>query len=223
MAKGSAFAFDDALFEFGPSHRSRTLSTAGLNTSTDVLSNAFPSATARTLFHHYCNVTSRILITMGNIGPNPLLAICTPLRLLDTNAAASAAMRMAMLSTSVAHFAHETEQHIPAAQLPPAWRDQKAQLKAMSNKFKKAALANILLTASTDGGTAQTDNQLAACTLLCIRDVVTADTSWRDNMEFVLKLISKKGGPQAMLQGSEYSFTRRYLLENLATYDVFSE
>lgn len=159
---------------------------------------------------------------MGNIGPNPLLAICTPLRLLDTNSAASAAMRMSMLSTSVAHFGHETEQHIDTTSLPPAWSDQKAQLKAMSARFKRAALSNILLASSSDGGTAHTDTVLAACTLLAIRDVVLADTSWRDNMEFVLNLISKKGGPQAMLKPSEYSFTRRYLLENLAAHDVFS-
>lgn len=159
---------------------------------------------------------------MGNIGPNPLLAICTPLRLLDTNSAASAAMRMSMLSTSIAHYAHETGQLLYNNQVPAVWADQKAQLKAMSNKFKKAALSNILLSAKSDGSAAQTDTVLAACTLLCIRDVVTADTSWSDNMEFVLNLINKKGGPQAMLNGAEYSFTRRYLLENLAAHDVFS-
>lgn len=44
-------------------------------------------------------------------------------------------------------------------------------------------------------------------------------------MEFVLKLAHKKGGPQAMLKdaGGTNNFTRRYLLENLATHDVFSE
>lgn len=42
-------------------------------------------------------------------------------------------------------------------------------------------------------------------------------------MEFALNLISKKGGPQAMLKPADYSFTRRFLLENLATHDVFSE
>lgn len=160
---------------------------------------------------------------MGNIGPNPLLAICTPHRLLDTKSAASAAMRMSMLSTSVAHFAHDTEHYMPAADLPASWDEQKAQLKAMSHKFKKAALANILLAAGTDSGAEQTDNLLAACTLLCVRDVVTADPGWKDNMEFVLNFISKRGGPQAMLKSSEYSFTRRYLLENLAAHDVFSK
>jgi hypothetical protein len=53
--------------------------------------------------------------------------------------------------------------------------------------------------------------------------VISADPSWRDNLEFALNLINKKGGPQAMLKPPDYSFTRRYLLENLATHDVFSE
>lgn len=164
--------FDEVLFEFGPSHRQRAMSTTLLpSTSTDVLSNAFPSPTARTLFHHYCNVTSRILITMGNIGPNPLLALCTPFRLLDTNSAAAAAMRMSVLSTSVAHYAHETEEAVGKANLGRMWESQKSQLRAMSEKFKKAAVSNILLCTSSDGGTHQIDSLLAACTLLCIRDV----------------------------------------------------
>jgi hypothetical protein len=147
------------LFEYGPSHRQRALTASGgLGTSTDVLTNAFPSSTARTLFHHYCNVTSRILITMGNIGPNPLLALCTPLRLLDTKSAASAAMRMSMLSTSVAHFAHETEEHMGLPNLGAAWAHQKAQLRTMSEKFKKAALSNITLSASSDNGTHQSES-----------------------------------------------------------------
>lgn len=53
--------------------------------------------------------------------------------------------------------------------------------------------------------------------------VISADPSWRDNLEFALNLINKKGGPQVMLKPPDYSFTRRYLLENLATHDVFSK
>ncbi|KAK8846872.1 hypothetical protein IAR55_005962 [Kwoniella newhampshirensis] len=218
-----AYAHDDALFEFGPSHRHRNLSNNTLTAGTiDVLSNAFPSPTARTLFHHYCNTASRILITMGNIGPNPLLALCTPLKLLDTNSAASAAIRMSMLSAGVAHFTHETADAVGKSELGPGWRDQRNKLKEMGNKFKKAALSNITLAARGENGPDQIDSILAACTLLCIRDVISADPTWRDNLEFALNLVGKKGGPQAMLSGPGYSFTRRYLLENLATHDVFS-
>lgn len=97
------------------------------------------------LFNHYCNVTSKYLVTMGNIGPNPLLALCTPLNLLDTMTASSAAIRMSILSISTAHFAHETAEAIGSAAHTPEWQKQKEQLEAMSTKFKKAALSNITL------------------------------------------------------------------------------
>ncbi|GFZ52220.1 hypothetical protein JCM24511_09993 [Saitozyma sp. JCM 24511] len=213
-----AFAHDETLFEFGPSNRHQVLG-GGLLGNIDLLSNAFPSPTARTLFHHYCNVTSRFLITMGNIGPNPLLALCTPLNLLDTSSAACAAIRMSMLSISVTHFVHETEEAVGVPGMGPAWSSQKSTLKAMSDKFKKAAVASILLAAGSNPGRAQVDSVLAACLLICIRDVISADPSWRDNLEFALNLINKKGGPQVMLKPPDYSFTRRYLLENLATHD----
>ncbi|TYJ55671.1 hypothetical protein B9479_003574 [Cryptococcus floricola] len=214
---------DETLFEFGPSHRDHNLSNNSLTFGiVDVLSNAFPSPTSRMLFHHYCNTASRILVTMGNIGPNPLLAFCTPGRLLDTNSAASAAVRMSMLSTGVAHFTHETSYAVGRAELGVGWEGQCKKLKELGNKFKRAALANITLAAKAETGDEQLDSILAACTLVCIRDVISADSSWRDNLEFALSLISKKGGAQAMLQGPGYSFTRRYLLENLATHDVFS-
>ncbi|WVQ84847.1 hypothetical protein IAT38_007004 [Cryptococcus sp. DSM 104549] len=218
-----AFTDDEVLFEFGPSHRHRNLSNNTLTAGTiDVLSNAFPSPTARTLFHHYCNTASRILITMGNIGPNPLLALCTPLKLLDTNSAASAAIRMSMLSAGVAHFTHETADAVSKEELGRHWEAQRQTLKEMGNKFKKAALSNITLAARSETSPEQIDSILAACTLLCIRDVISADPTWRDNLEFAINLINKKGGPQAMLNGQGYSFTRRYLLENLATHDVFA-
>ncbi|ODN79823.1 hypothetical protein, variant [Cryptococcus amylolentus CBS 6039] len=218
-----AYDTDETLFEFGPSHRDHNLSNNSLTFGiVDVLSNAFPSPTSRMLFHHYCNIASRILVTMGNIGPNPLLAFCTPDRLLDTNSAASAAVRMSMLSTGVAHFTHETSDAVGPAELGVGWEGQRKKLKELGNKFKRAALANITLAAKVETGDEQLDSILAACTLVCIRDVISADSSWRDNLEFALSLISKKGGPQAMLQGPGYSFTRRYLLENLATHDVFS-
>lgn len=54
--------------------------------------------------------------------------------------------------------------------------------------------------------------------------MISADPTWLDNMDFMIKLIHKKGGPQAMLNSTKgSSFTRRYMLENLATHDVFSK
>jgi len=73
--------------------------------------------------------------------------------------------------------------------------------------------------------------------LLCIRDVrvepirqhraddqvISGDDSWEENLEFAMKFVNKQGGPQALLAGQDYSFTRRYFLENLAVHDVFGE
>ncbi|ORY24898.1 hypothetical protein BCR39DRAFT_561360 [Naematelia encephala] len=204
----SAFSLDDTLFEFGPSHRNALATT---NTNLDLLSNAYPSPVARTLFHHYRSNASRILITMGNIGPNPLLALCTPLMLLNTDSPASAAIRMSMLSTSVAHFTHETEEVVELKRLGPQWPKQKEVLQEMGRKFKQAALANMMLAVHGDGGPLYTDSILA-----------TADSSWGANLEFAMNYVNRKGGPQAMLKSPDSTFTRRYLIENLATHDVFS-
>lgn len=89
---------------------------------------------------------------MGNIGPNPLLALCTPNKLLNTASAASAAIRMSLLSISVAHLTHESVDLIGSSNLGPEWVEQKAKLDEMGKKFKKAALTNIFLaeTSETD-------------------------------------------------------------------------
>lgn len=253
QADSRASEFDDSLFEFGPSGRviqSLPGSSRGFG-GTDVLSNAFSSPSARTLFHHYCNVSARFLVTMGNIGPNPLVTLCTPSKLLDTSSAASAAIRMSLLSTSMAHFTYETVDLVGAANLGRNWASTRARLDAVGRKFKKAALSNIFMAETTETSPEASecidvcsenrahlvvDSILAACTFICIRDVsqgfpeaddqvISADPTWADNMEFVLKLAHKKGGPQAMLKTTNgaSNFTRRYLLENLATHDVFSE
>lgn len=53
--------------------------------------------------------------------------------------------------------------------------------------------------------------------------VICGDSSWEENLEFALKFVNKQGGAQAMLSGNNYTYTRRYFLENLATHDVFGE
>lgn len=53
--------------------------------------------------------------------------------------------------------------------------------------------------------------------------VISGDPSWEENLEFALKFVSKQGGAQAMLAGNNYTYARRYFLENLATHDVFGE
>lgn len=53
--------------------------------------------------------------------------------------------------------------------------------------------------------------------------VISGDKTWEENLEFALKFVNKQGGAQAMLAGNDYSFTRRYFLENLAVHDVFGK
>ena len=173
FAESSAHANDDLLYEFGPSHRFPATHdlVPPLPSSLESLTDAFPSPTALLLFHNFCTNTSRILVTMGDNGPNPILGLCTQQRLLDITSPAAAAMRMSMLSASVVHYVYETEQlgeHTPAG---VKWGEYKINLKEMSDKFKRAAVSNIVLAAGGDAARDSVDNLLAACTLLCIRDV----------------------------------------------------
>jgi hypothetical protein len=105
---------------------------------------------------------------MGNIGPNPLVTLCTPGKLLDTNSAASAAIRMSILSTSIAHFTYETADIVGAAHLPTRWAETKAKLDAVGAKFKKAALSNIFLaeTSETSYDHGEHSSELADCSRL---------------------------------------------------------
>lgn len=131
---------------------------------------------------------------MGDIGPNPLLTLCTPLTLLDTGSATSAAIRMSILSISTAHFAHDTLDG-PTEVVNVAdttWASRCEALGTVSGRLKKAALSNITLATGKSLNPAEgeyisvcpiriflldlrltmpVDSILAACTLLCIRDV----------------------------------------------------
>jgi hypothetical protein len=55
-----------------------------------------------------------------------------------------------MLSTSIAHFTHETAEAVGLGNLGPDWISQRASLHVIGQKFKKAALANILLAESSE-------------------------------------------------------------------------
>ena len=55
-----------------------------------------------------------------------------------------------------------------------------------------------------------------------MRDVISA-SDWSENFEYAIRLVSKRGGPQAVLSSDPTNFTRRFLLENLTTHDIFSK
>jgi len=95
---------------------------------------------------------------MGNIGPNPLLAFCTPNKLLDTASPASAAIRMSIMSISVVHLVLETQDMVgPIMSGRMEWDIRKKRMMEMSGKFKKAALSNLLLATRTEGSPQQSE------------------------------------------------------------------
>lgn len=94
---------------------------------------------------------------MGDIGPNPLLTLCTPPILLDTASATSTAIRMSILSISTAHFAQDTSNE--AANLlgegGNSWSSRQQSLETVSKQLKKAALSNITLATGQSLGPSQ--------------------------------------------------------------------
>jgi hypothetical protein len=84
---------------------------------------------------------------MGNNGPhkNPILTLCTPQRLLDTSSAAAAALRMSMLSTSVAHLENELTAREKRKGNDGLFNPIKERLQEVGRRLKTAALANIVL------------------------------------------------------------------------------
>jgi len=143
----SALDHDPPLIELGP---------VSVNTpipqipTAQALQSAFPSPLALQLFHHFANHASRILVTMGNNGPhkNPILTLCTPQRLLDTSSAAAAALRMSMLSTSIAHLENELtarEKRKGHGLEGASYLHVRDRLHEVGRRFKTAALANIVL------------------------------------------------------------------------------
>lgn len=50
-----------------------------------------------------------------------------------------------------------------------------------------------------------------------------ADPAWEENMTFALRHISRRGGPSALLSDPTQGCDRRFILEQLAVVDLFSE
>ncbi|ORY27915.1 hypothetical protein BCR39DRAFT_506093 [Naematelia encephala] len=185
----------------------------------DKFSKAFPSQLARQLFSFYVTTTSRILITMATHGPNPFLSLTSSIGFFDTSAPENCALRMGMLATSANHYVY-------VIRSAPEWeiRPDPPILSVLENigkRFKMAALSNLTIAASNAQYYMNDDIVLATCLTLINRDVMSADTTWQENLDFAVGLINKRGGPQKMLELAR-SNTRRFLLESLATHEFES-
>ncbi len=58
--------------------------------------------------------------------------------------------------------------------------------------------------------------------VVLIIQVLMGDLTWKDNLDFGVRLIYKHGGPAAVLAAQPGNFARRFFLELLATTEVFS-
>jgi hypothetical protein len=190
----------------------------------DPFMHAFPTASSRNLFQHYVDNTAGIVTALGRSKPveNPFLQVSLPLVLGDTSVPGHAALRFALLATSAVHILHLHG------------GDGDADL---CSRLKKLAIGYTVISQSEidkeRGGKppgalispkAQLDNDLvlAACVVLLTRDVLSADPTWRANLDFALACVRGRGGAEALLAAEPGNFMRRFVLEQLATHEVFS-
>ncbi|KAL1407159.1 hypothetical protein Q8F55_006573 [Vanrija albida] len=176
----------------------------------DPFMHAFPTASARNLFKHYVDSTSSIVTAMGRIKPgqNPFLAVSLPLVLSDTSSPACAALRFSLLTTSAVHILHLRG-------------GQAKDVAELCDRLKRLAIGYTVMSQASENAE-DADLVLAACCILTTRDVLNADTTWRNNFDFAISCVRRRGGPEQLLSRDPTSFTKRFVLEQLATHEVFS-
>ncbi|KAL1408591.1 hypothetical protein Q8F55_005404 [Vanrija albida] len=191
---------------------------APLSLPSDPISNAFPSAANRRLFHQFFNMTSSIVVAMGNRAnssnqsKNPFLAVSLPLILLDVDSPARAAFRLGVLSLGAAHLHHS---------YMGSSAEHSQQMLVETTSAKRQAGAHMILSLSKEGDK-HVDLLLATCMAVKTRDVLMADKSWKQNLDFAIRMMYKRGGPAALLAEDPSNFGRRFVIEQLTTTDVFS-
>ncbi|WOO84604.1 Aspercryptin biosynthesis cluster-specific transcription regulator atnN [Vanrija pseudolonga] len=183
---------------------------AGPHAPLDPFMHAFPTASARNLFKHYVDSTSSIVTAMGRIKPgqNPFLAVSLPLVLSDTSSPACAALRFSLLTTSAVHILHLRG-------------GQARDVAELCDRLKRLAIGYTVMSQASENAE-DADLVLAACCILTTRDVLNADTTWRNNFDFAISCVRRRGGPEQLLARDPTSFTKRFVLEQLATHEVFS-
>jgi hypothetical protein len=58
---------------------------------------------------------------------------------------------------------------------------------------------------------------------LDLSKVISAGSTWQENMEYAIRLVSQRGGAMAVINEEGGNFTRRFLVENLVVHDIFSK
>lgn len=229
VSLSNALETDSLLLQVGP------LPSANISqplTSPYALTLAFPSPLSLQLFHHFTHTASRLLVALPQ--NNPLLTLCTPERLLNRSKASQAGLRMGMLGVSVVHLGSEWARRNGRAAGSDYSKRMTARIVELGKRLKQASLANVVL--GQDEEVDQFDTILATLLLILIQDVISADPTWSHSLEYAVRLVMRKGGVQSVLDGIDFGgtvtgysggyaeggFTRRYLLENLATHEVFS-
>lgn len=144
---------------------------APLAPPSDPISNAFPSAANRRLFHQFFNMTSSIVVAMGNRAnssnqsKNPFLAVSLPLILLDVDSPARAAFRLGVLSLGAAHLHHS---------YMGSSAEHSQQMLVETTSAKRQAGAHMILSLSKEGDK-NIDLLLATCMAVKTRDVSGED------------------------------------------------
>jgi hypothetical protein len=125
------------------------------------------------------------------------------------------AFRLGVMSLAAGHMHH---QYLDRGN--PASEDATNML-VETRRARRHADAQMLLSLTRQGDT-ELDLVLATCMMLKTRDVVLADQGWKKNLDFALRLILQRGGVVSVLAADPHNFGRRFILEQLATSDVFS-
>lgn len=58
---------------------------------------------------------------------------------------------------------------------------------------------------------------------LVLSKVISAGSTWQEDMEYAIRLVSQRGGAMAVINEEGGNFTRRFLVENLVVHDIFSK
>lgn len=183
---------------------------------TNNIINANPQS--RQLLHNFLSQSKKLLCAI-NEPKNPFLALSIPL-VLNTNQSAITYGILAISATHM-HFIRQ-KQGLDA--------NQELQL---SKQLKNMALKQVMMPLMSDSSSQDIDMSLLAFIAVLKYDVLSASQDWRQTMNVALALVTKLGGPPAMLGldkkrqfvddvTKKSLLIRRTFLEELTAHEVFA-